>query len=467
MIEPLHFYFSNDLHSHFENWSSIVNYFKDKKRKHLLDEEESWRMDIGDHVDRYHPISEAFKGKANVKLLNQAEYDFATIGNNEGITLEYKDLFHLYDEANFQVTCANLKSINKETPKWLKEDITVKTKSGLTIKIVGLTAPFTPFYEPLGWEVETPFDYLRRESKILKQGADILILLSHLGLSDDEAIARDFPEFDVIIGGHTHHLLKNGQQINDTLLAAAGKFGKYIGEVHVDWNHEENKIEKKQAYTVETAYIEEDEDTRKTIQGWTEKAQEKLNQPVATLDEKLTVDWFQPTPLIEQLTQFLKEWTNADMAMLNAGILLDGVEKGNVTYGDIHRICPHPINPCTVKLRGIEVMEVVRGAYDTQLKNLQLKGFGFRGEVIGEPIFSGLEVITLLDTSNQEQVKEVYFEGEPIDKDRLYTFATADMFTFGNMFPEISRSSTKKFYLPEFLRDLLVRTLQSIGTPVL
>src|SRR5699024_302840 len=254
-------------------------------------------------------------------------------------------------------SCANLESQDQKNPTWLKESIITTTKSGITIKMIGLTAPFHPFYEPLGWEVESPFTYLSRERESLKQGADILILLSHLGISDDEAIAREYPEFDVIIGGHSHHLLKNGQYVDHTLLTAAGKHGGYIGEVHIDWDHDQKRIVKKQAFTVDTNTLARDEQTEKTLDNWYEKAMIQLSQPVTQLEQNLEVDWFTSTTLIEKLTDTLKEWTHADISMLNAGILLEGLEKGIVTYGDIHRICPHPINPCTIELRGIEIIE--------------------------------------------------------------------------------------------------------------
>ncbi|GAE92870.1 5'-nucleotidase family protein in cluster with NagD-like phosphatase [Gracilibacillus boraciitolerans JCM 21714] len=266
MIEHLHFYYSNDLHSHFDYWPNIVHYFKQRKQHHLDSNEESWRIDNGDHVDRYHPIAEAFRGKANVDLLNAAEFDFATIGNNEGITLEHNDLYHLYDHANFQITCGNLSPINKEKPFWLKEGLSLVTKHNLRVKLIGLTAPFRAFYQPLGWDIDSPpYDYLSRHITELKKDADVVILLSHLGLNEDQIIAEKYPEIDIIIGGHTHHLFKNGEFINDTLLTAAGKHGKFVGEIHIDWDHSLNKVVNKQAYTVETAYLEEDQSTKKRL----------------------------------------------------------------------------------------------------------------------------------------------------------------------------------------------------------
>lgn len=54
-------------------------------------------------------------------------------------------------------------------------------------------------------EVET----IRKESKLLKDlGVDIIIVLSHCGLQEDYAIAREAaPYVDVIVGGHSHSFM--------------------------------------------------------------------------------------------------------------------------------------------------------------------------------------------------------------------------------------------------------------------
>lgn len=77
-------------------------------------------IDIGDHVDRFHSISEATNGLGNTKLLNEALYDYVTIGNNEGITLAKEHLNRLYDDAGFEVLVANLFEKEGVRPSWAK-----------------------------------------------------------------------------------------------------------------------------------------------------------------------------------------------------------------------------------------------------------------------------------------------------------------------------------------------------------
>ncbi len=145
--------------------------------------------------------------------------------------------------------------------------------------------------------------------------------------------------------------------------------------------------------------------------------------------------------------------------MLNAGILMDHFPTGNITYRDVHRICPHPINPCVVTLTGDELQEVVRVSLTENFMNFQLKGFGFRGKVIGRMVFDNLEVRTAYHENGQEYVREILFKDEPLEANREYTVVTADTFTFGRLLPEVAKSEQKKLFLPEFIREILVDTL--------
>lgn len=460
MREKIHIYYTNDLHSHFEHWPRVATFLKEERSKREGENKSNWLVDIGDHIDRVHPIAEAFMGKANVALMNDLQYDFVTIGNNEGITMAHEDLYDLYDEANFKVICTNLSSQRNQAPKWLHSSVQVTSNDGVKVGILGLTVPFNAFYHLLDWHVEPPFATLEKYLLSLKETSDIVILLSHLGINEDRAIAERFPEIDVIIGGHTHHLLRSGEQVNETIITAAGKHCAYIGEVMLTWDHDEQRLVNKEAYTTKITHLAKDLETEQMLLDLKGEATQLLGQTVATIDEPLDINWFKTTDIMQKLTNTLTEWTKADCGMLNAGLLLERFESGAITYEDIHRICPHPINPCVVHLRGDELVEVIRVSLTKEFMELKLKGFGFRGEVIGRMVFSKLNIKTNIYKNGQEYVKSVTFNNKPIQADRIYKVATADTFTFGRLLPEIAKSERKHYFLPEFIRDLLAKTLQ-------
>lgn len=458
MHEKIHLYYTNDLHSDFTHWPKVASFLKTQRNNCEKMGISSFLFDVGDHVDRVHPIAEAFKGKANVQLLNELEYDGVTIGNNEGITLAEEDLYTLYDQAQFDVIVSNMQSMNGQRPAWLKRVATYETAEHTRIGVVGLTAPFNPFYHLLGWHIDDPAATLGRELERLKEEVDVIVLLSHLGLYEDRELARQFPEIDVIIGGHTHHLLQAGEVVDETILTAAGKHCSYVGEVILSVDGSK-QIVKKEAAAIQITHLDEDKDTAEALAIWDRKATILLEEPVVTLEETIPADPFVGGPFLDHFTETLLEWTKADCAMLNNGLLVETLPKGLIMYKDIHRVCPHPINPCVVQISGRELIEVVRATFSDALTTKELKGFGFRGDVIGAFSYANIDIQQ--KEGVDDYIYNVHINGQPVDKDETYHLATVDMFTFGRLLPEIARSPAKAYFLPEMIRDVLMEALKT------
>ncbi|MET3318668.1 UNVERIFIED_ORG: 2',3'-cyclic-nucleotide 2'-phosphodiesterase (5'-nucleotidase family) [Peribacillus simplex] len=457
MSEIIHIYHTNDLHSHFENWPRIDKFLKERRQLHQETGEEAIILDIGDHVDRWHPYTEGTLGKGNIELLNEAGYQYVTIGNNEGITLPHEALDSLYENAKFQVLAANIYNQNNERPVWALPYWIHTTAKGTKIAMIGLTAYFQKFYSAMGWELTEPFAELKTQLHKIKGEADVIIILSHLGIHDDERMAEDFPEIDVILGAHTHHILHQGKLVNNTLLCGAGKYGFFIGQVEMSVN-EEMKVCKKRAMLYDTNDLPELEDERSWIEEMYQAGGETLQQVAVNLPESLENEWFKVSPLTEILGEALREWSEADCTFLNAGLLLDGLPKGPVTKGDIHRICPHPINPCIVEVNGNELKEILMQSRNEEWPHIQIKGFGFRGKIMGVMHYDQIEFKEVTNGI----VKEILINGEKLQPHKSYKLAIPDMFTFGHFFPSIQRSNRKDYLLPEFLRDILLWKLKKV-----
>ncbi|WP_421381157.1 bifunctional metallophosphatase/5'-nucleotidase [Bacillus salacetis] len=454
MKETIHIYHTNDLHSHFENWPRIRDFLKLRKQWHKDADDEVFMFDIGDHIDRWHPYSEGTLGKGNVEMLNEVGYDAVTIGNNEGITFSYEELDSLYENAEFDVLLANLYTKDHKLPSWAKPYQLYETKSGYKLGVLGLTAHFAPFYKPLGWNIYSPMDQLSFWLKELQPQADMIVLLSHLGIRDDEWIAGKFPEVDIILGAHTHHIFHEGKEMNGTLMGAGGKHGNYVGHIMLELDTESKKIISRKAQLYEQDRLPVSENEEKQIKEWHDKGQELLNDTVVVLKKDMESDWFKPSILPQLLSDGLMEWCEADCAFLNAGLVLEGLPKGEVSRFDIHRILPHPINPCVIKLKGSELKEVIKATRDEELHHLQVKGLGFRGKIMGEFVYSSI--------SFGKDIQHISINGEQIDPNKTYQLATTDMFTFGHFFPELNRAE-KHYYMPEFLRDVLTWKLKTVN----
>ena len=196
---------TNDLHSHLENWPKIRRFLTERKQEETADQTVI-TIDLGDFVDRWHPLTEATNGQANIELMNQIHYDAATIGNNEGVGNSKEELNHLYDQANFDIVLDNL--FDKKTlqpPAWSQPCKIITTELGTKIGLVAFTAPFPLTYNPNGWDIRQVMDILPELISNLRSKVDVVVLMSHLGISADRLIAKELPEIDVILGSHTHH----------------------------------------------------------------------------------------------------------------------------------------------------------------------------------------------------------------------------------------------------------------------
>ncbi|PLR92610.1 bifunctional metallophosphatase/5'-nucleotidase [Bacillus sp. T33-2] len=458
-MEILHIYHTNDLHSHFEHWPTISSLLTERRKWHEQAGDEVLVFDIGDHMDRWHPFSDATRGKGNCRLLNEAGYDAVTIGNNEGITLSYEDLDIMYEKANFKVLAANLYRQDGKRPEWAIPSAMYITRTGTRIGVIGLTVFFEHFYELLGWKLTEPFNELKNVLKELRGKTDIIILLSHLGIHDDEAIARHFPEIDVILGGHTHHLLHEGKEIGNCLLAAAGKHGLFAGHITLAIDTGTKKLAGKKAILYDVNDLPAPMDEKEQIDRLYSAGKSLLEDSVINLPIALPADHFKDSRLTGLLCQGLKQWCDADCALVNAGLLLDGLPAGTVTHFDLLSICPHPINPCTVELTGAELKEVLLQSRDEKWPHMQIKGLGFRGTVMGKMIYDGIEFKRELPAA-----EGINIMGAPLDIEKRYKLAIPDMFTFGRFFPEIFRAKKKHYWFPEFLRDVLKwKILQEFG----
>ncbi|MBQ8625799.1 MAG: bifunctional metallophosphatase/5'-nucleotidase [Agathobacter sp.] len=70
-----------------------------------------------------------------------------------------------------------------------------------------------------------------------KENADMIVCISHSGTwedeskSEDEILAKEVPELDLIVSGHTHTKLPEPIQHGDTYIVSCDEYGKYLGSL--------------------------------------------------------------------------------------------------------------------------------------------------------------------------------------------------------------------------------------------
>lgn len=449
MTEKITILHTNDLHSHFENWPKIRRYLIETREELIKDNNSVLIFDLGDSMDRVHPLTEATNGKINVKLMNTVGYDAVTIGNNEGIGNSHEQLDFLYQDANFPVILDNIKNQEDgKRPSWIKTNKIFETKNGTRIGVLACTAPFPATYEMNKWYAEKVGDVLPKLLSTLKSQTDIIILLSHLGIDVDRSLAKHFKEINIILGSHTHHLLKKGELIDGTMICAAGKWGEYIGRVDLECVNQ--KIVKIKARTVETALLPESNDDNFEINNYQKEGERMLDeQKVAFLTKDYLGMKQVASPLMNMSLESIEKATNTKIAILNGGLFLGDLHQGIISKKDLHRILPHPMRVIKVRLNGYNLWRLIREMEKNRnhLRNLLVKGNGFRGSIFGEILYDGIKYDSLS--------KNILIHDKMIDLGADYEFATVDNFVYCPFFPTLEIAGQVSYIGNRFLRDIV------------
>src|SRR5688572_17111827 len=158
-------------------------------------------------------------------------YDAMTVGNRE-FHFTRAGFFAKLSKARFPILCANVRAKSDGTAGDLPavRDIKVVLDSGLRVTVFGLTVPMITEKMLVRKVSAYVFDDPIRTAGALVPGlrpeCDLLVCLSHIGIGRDRELAASVNGIDLIIGGHSHVTLPQGELVGDTLIAQAGWWGR-------------------------------------------------------------------------------------------------------------------------------------------------------------------------------------------------------------------------------------------------
>ncbi len=112
-------------------------------------------------------------------------------------------------------------------------------RAGVRVGIIGQALPYTAIANPRwmipNWSFGIREDDLRRQVELVrKDGAQLVVLLSHNGFDVDRKLAGRVSGIDVILTAHTHDALPAVVKVGKTLLVASGSHGKFVSRLDLD-----------------------------------------------------------------------------------------------------------------------------------------------------------------------------------------------------------------------------------------
>ena len=411
--------FTHDLHSHLDSF--LANYDGEEQEmggfarlKTFIDETkaedpDTLVVDGGDFSmgTLYQTVFET--QAAELRMLGYLGFDATTLGNHEfdyrtqGLTNMLNSVSESGDPLPYMVVCnvdweatmekwagdseslaavTQLKEAfdaygNEEASYQGAQEYVMIEKGGVSIAVTGVFGKESYEYAPTCQLVfKDPVEAVKETVAEIKEKetADMIVCLSHSGTwedpdkSEDEILAKNVPELDLIVSGHTHTTLEEPIVHGDTAIVSTGEYGMRAGRVKL--SQKENgrwQIENYELVGM-TADVAENAEAREKIQGFGQTIDsDYLSRFGYTKDQVLAYNpWENPT--LEELYGELREnpFTNlladsyvdtlnklsefaddpVDVAVVPTGVIRDVFAQGrDITVSDVYNVFSLGIGP--------------------------------------------------------------------------------------------------------------------------
>ena len=264
--------FTHDLHSYFlphwilteqDNQVQQGGYAKLAyliKGEQLLQRNKTITVDAGDFSMGTLFHTSFMQEASELRLMGKMGYDVVTFGNHDfdfhtgGLATMLQTAKSKSNQLPAMVASNIIFSKNDPGDAQLKKafrdypvtQYTIIERNGIRIGLFGImgkdASHDTPYAKPVKFAdpvhtSEHMVDILKNKEKV-----DLIICLSHSGTSpvrrksEDEALAREVPQIDVIISGHTHTILQKPIKVGKTLIVSSGCYGEYLGMLKINYS---------------------------------------------------------------------------------------------------------------------------------------------------------------------------------------------------------------------------------------
>lgn len=303
----------------------------------------------------------------------------ANAGGNHEFDLNKEDLAAVLKDAKYKFLGLNVGiPENTEVNKELRKDIVksyIQEQNVDKYGVIGLM-PFDFAFHLSDPDEYKDFDIMsikrtipivqKEIDEMKKQGVNKIIVLSHVGFNADVELAQSVEGIDVILGGHTHNLVKGIEEGKNlfyskktgepTIITQAGKNGDYFGVLNLEFN-DQGVITKAQNNVERT-----DDFPRNSIMKFFTDIILGKPEVVGTVKfaPKHTHTLITENPSVNFLADAERSETDVDIVAVNSGNIRANLEEGPLTTRDLKIITPFDNKVWILKLTEKELMDAVK-----------------------------------------------------------------------------------------------------------
>jgi 5'-nucleotidase len=293
-------------------------------------------------------------GEAIFRVMNAVGYDATVYGNHE-FDLGQDQARRFQSIARFPILACNI--LDKEGRPFTQEYAILKM-GGLRVGVIGVANPETT--NLVDKTIVPDLRFLPPESEIrriqqeLVGKADIVIILSHQGISRDISLAYKLIGVPLIVGGHSEIKLERLKQVNGVAIGQAGDDGYYLGKIDFSWDPESRRPSNFRGRLIT---IDKDIPEDPTVK---QAADEEAKNLPPGLDQEIGTGWFSINRIFlgYWMAELLKAEGQADFGIMNTGGVRAEIYRGSITRSDVYDVMPFNDKLATFEIEGSDLMKV-------------------------------------------------------------------------------------------------------------
>jgi 2',3'-cyclic-nucleotide 2'-phosphodiesterase (5'-nucleotidase family) len=362
---------TNDMHAKIDNMGKLA-YLVDSLRKlHPY----VFLFAAGDNFTG-NPVVDMVedKGFPMIDLMNHCGFDLTAIGNHE-FDLGQEKLNTRVKQADFPFISCNIDAseavFQQPKPYFMLKAGKVRIP---VLGIIQLGENGLPDSHPSKLQGLKFTDGITRaaEYKYLKTKYGMLIGLTHLGVETDEPLAKAMPEFDLIIGGHSHTTMQKPMMVGNVMIVQTGSGLKNVGKLTLKVKGK--KIVDRQYELIPIQGIKQ---SKPEVQALIDKYNDnkELNVVIGMAEQPITGE----DELGSMMTDAITSQMGLDFAFQNiGGIRISSIPKGEIRLKDVYKLDPFGNLIVTYQLNTVELKSLICNAYNREKQpDLEVSGMTF------------------------------------------------------------------------------------------
>jgi len=396
------------------------------------------------------PMSTVFMGKPDIEALNLIGVDAMTVGNHE-FDFGLDNFLALKKLAHFPIISSNI--IWKDTGKLVnRPSVSFPLSKKFRLTVIGATTQellvTTKPENVSALAALDPLDTVRAEYDRAKKSGPV-ILLSHCRFQSDRAVAEAVPGLTAIIGGHDQLLFEPVREVGPVRIFQAFEKGKYLGRLDRELDPATGAVTVTSwQYLPITADLPDDPAVAKLVAGYHQQLDARFKEVIGenrtALDGERERIRYEETNLGDFVADIMREFTGAEVALINAGALRSSLDAGPVTLEEVFKVMPYSNEVVMVDLTGAELLQVLT-------RSVQ----GERADEDG----GFLHVSGVRFKINGKGAEEVTVNGRPLDPAQTYKVAITDFMASGGDGYAVFKTKTAA-PTGNPLRELIVETIR-------